>query len=102
MASSRRTVISKVTLILLKCLDGDRHSPTEIAAATGLPPVDHPPTDLGLVCDLATWRILERTADGRYGVGLAPRRIAASGFVVDVRAQTPRAGGPGTGVFDAG
>ena len=42
-----------------------------------------------LVCDLATWRILERTADGRYGVGLALRPIAASGFVVDVPAQAP-------------
>ena len=40
MASSGRTVLGKVALILLKCLDGDRHSPTEIAAATGLPPVN--------------------------------------------------------------
>ena len=37
MASSRRTVLGKVTLILLKCLDGTCHSRTEITAATGLP-----------------------------------------------------------------
>jgi DNA-binding IclR family transcriptional regulator len=97
MASSRRTVISKVTLILLKYLDGT-HSPlTEITAATGLPPS----TTHRLVCDLATWRILERTADGRYGVGPALRRIAASGFVVDVRAQAPLVLAELVQVFDA-
>ena len=97
MASSRRTVISKVTLILPKCLDGTCHSLTEIAAATGLPLS----TTHRLVCDLATWRILERTADGRYGVGLALRRIAASGFVVDVRAQAPLVLADLVQVFDA-
>jgi hypothetical protein len=37
MTNSRRTIISKVTLILPKCLDGTCHSPTEITAATGCP-----------------------------------------------------------------
>ena len=97
MASSRRTIISKATLILPKCLDGTCHSLTEIAAATGLPPS----TPHRLVCDLATWRILERTADGRHGVGLALRRLAASGFVVDVRAQAPLALADLVQAFDA-
>src|SRR5689334_17658004 len=86
MVSSRRTVLSKVTLILFECLDGDRRSVTEIAGATGLPLS----TTHRLVRDLATWRLLERTTDGRYGVGLALRRIATSGFVVDVRARAPQ------------
>ena len=97
MASSRRTVISKVTLILLKYLDGSCHSLTEIAAATGLPLS----TVHRLVCDLATWRILERTADGRYGVGLALRRLAAAGFVVDVSARAPLVLADLVQVFDA-
>ena len=97
MASSRRTVISKVALILLECLDGTCHSLTEIAAATGLPLS----TTHRLVRDLATWRILERTADGRYGVGLALRRIAARGFVVDLRARAPHVLADLVQVFDA-
>ena len=86
MASSRRTVINKVTLILPKCLDGTCHSLAHRDRRRGRLPLS---TVHRLVCDLATWRILERTADGRHGVGLALRPIAASGFVVDVRAQAP-------------
>ena len=97
MASSRQTVISKVTLILLKYLDGTCHSLTEIAAATGLPLS----TTHRLVHDLATWRILERTADGHYRVGLVLRRIAARGFVVDVRARAPHLLADLVQVFDA-
>jgi DNA-binding IclR family transcriptional regulator len=70
-----RTVISKAAVILMTYLDGDVHTLTEIAAATGLPLS----TAHRLVRELAAWRILERTDEGDYCVGLPLRLIGSAG-----------------------
>jgi DNA-binding IclR family transcriptional regulator len=75
MTAAGRTVISKAAVILMTYLDGDVHTLTEIAAATGLPLS----TAHRLVRELAAWRILERTDDGEYCVGLPLRLIASGG-----------------------
>ena len=70
-----RTVVSKAAGILMTYLNGEAHTLSEIAAATGLPLS----TAHRLVRELAAWRILERTEDGGYCVGLPLRLIGASG-----------------------
>jgi DNA-binding IclR family transcriptional regulator len=71
--ASGRTVISKAALILMTFLEGNVHSMTEIARATGLPAS----TAHRLARELAAWGILERTEDGHYRVG-SPLRLIGS------------------------
>jgi len=74
-----RTVISKVSAILVAISEGSR-TLTEIAARTGLPLS----TVHRLATELAAWRVLERTTDGSYRAGSPLRTIGstgASGFV---------------------
>jgi DNA-binding IclR family transcriptional regulator len=84
---SGRTVTSKVTAILMAFARGSTHSLTELAKLTGLPVS----TTHRLANELAARRLLERTEDGAYRIGLplrmigAPTRGAAAGI---------RAGGP--------
>jgi DNA-binding IclR family transcriptional regulator len=74
-APAGRTVISKAAVILMTYLNGDVHTLTEIATATGLPLS----TAHRLVRELAAWKILERTDEGDYCVGLPLRLIGGSG-----------------------
>jgi DNA-binding IclR family transcriptional regulator len=74
-AAPGRTVISKAAVILLTYLNGDVHTLSEIATATGLPLS----TAHRLVRQLAAWKILERTDDGDYCVGLPLRLIGGAG-----------------------
>jgi DNA-binding IclR family transcriptional regulator len=66
-----RSVISKVTAILMTFTSGNAHSLTEIARLAGLPIS----TAHRLASELAAWRILERTEDGCYRIGLPLRMI---------------------------
>lgn len=66
-----RSVTSKVTSILTTFTEGSEHSLTEIARRTGLPIS----TAHRLTAELASWRLLERTDDGNYRVGLQLRII---------------------------
>ena len=70
-ADSGRSVTSKVTAILMTFTGGSVHSLTEIARLTGLPIS----TAHRLANELTSWRILERTEDGYYRVGLPLRMI---------------------------
>jgi DNA-binding IclR family transcriptional regulator len=74
-ATAGRTVISKAAVILMTYLNGEVHTLTEIATATGLPLS----TAHRLVRELAAWKILERTDDGDYCVGLPLRLIGSAG-----------------------
>ncbi|NMH97717.1 IclR family transcriptional regulator [Pseudonocardia acidicola] len=75
-AAAGRTVVSKAAAILMTFLDdGCVHSLTEIAAATGLPLS----TAHRLARELVAWRILDRTEDGDYRVGLPLRLIGSAG-----------------------
>jgi DNA-binding IclR family transcriptional regulator len=84
--AENRTVISKAVVILMTYLHGDGHTLTEIATATGLPFS----TTHRLVRELAAWRILERTDDGVYFIGLPLRligRVAGRGSRLEDRAS---------------
>jgi DNA-binding IclR family transcriptional regulator len=70
---SGRSVTSKITSILMTFTEGSMHSLTEIARLAGLPVS----TTHRLTSELASWRLLERTDDGHYRVGLPLRMIAA-------------------------
>jgi DNA-binding IclR family transcriptional regulator len=70
-ADSGRSVISKVAAILMTFNGGGAHSLTEIAGRAGLPIS----TAHRLTTELAAWRMLERTEDGHYRVGLPLRMI---------------------------
>lgn len=70
---SGRSVTSKITSILLTFTEGSAHSLTEIARLAGLPVS----TAHRLTSELASWRLLERTEDGSYRVGLPLRTIGA-------------------------
>jgi DNA-binding IclR family transcriptional regulator len=74
LSASSRTVISKAASILMTFLEGNVHSMTEIARATGLPAS----TAHRLARELAVWGILERTEDGQYRVGLPLRLIGST------------------------
>jgi len=78
---SGRSVTSKITSILLTFTEGSEHSLTEIARLAGLPVS----TAHRLTAELVSWRLLERTDDGRYRVGLPLRMIGAGGADETVR-----------------
>jgi DNA-binding IclR family transcriptional regulator len=69
-----RTVISKVSAILVAISEGSR-TLTEIAARTELPLS----TVHRLATELAAWRVLERTTDGSYRAGPPLRTIGSTG-----------------------
>jgi len=69
---SGRSVTSKITSILMTFTEGSAHSLTEIARLAGLPVS----TAHRLTSELASWRLLERTDDGHYRVGLPLRMIS--------------------------
>jgi DNA-binding IclR family transcriptional regulator len=69
-----RTVISKTATILMVYLGGASHSLTEIAAITGLPLS----TAHRLLCEMASWGLLERVDSGEYRVGFPLRAIGAA------------------------
>jgi DNA-binding IclR family transcriptional regulator len=71
---SGRSVTSKITSILMTFTEGSEHSLTEIARLAGLPVS----TAHRLTSELASWRLLERTDDGNYRVGLPLRMIGAN------------------------
>lgn len=68
---SGRSVTSKITSILMTFTEGSEHSLTEIARLAGLPVS----TAHRLTSELASRRLLERTADGQYRAGLPLRTI---------------------------
>ena len=68
-----RSVTSKVTAILMVFADGDVHSLTEIAASADLPTS----TAHRLASELVAWRLLERTEERHYRIGLPLRMIAS-------------------------
>jgi DNA-binding IclR family transcriptional regulator len=70
-AESGRSVASRVTAILLAFCSGGTHSLTEVARVTGLPVS----TAHRLLGELTSRRVLERTADGNYRIGLPLRMI---------------------------
>jgi DNA-binding IclR family transcriptional regulator len=70
---SGRSVTSKITSILMTFTEGSEHSLTEIARLAGLPIS----TAHRLTSELASWRILERTEEGHYRVGLPLRMMSA-------------------------
>jgi DNA-binding IclR family transcriptional regulator len=69
-----RSVTNKITSILMTFTEGSEHTLTEISQLAGLPIS----TAHRLTSELASWRLLERTADGRYRAGL-PLRMMGSG-----------------------
>jgi len=73
-AETGRSVTSKITSILLTFNQGSEHSLTEIARLAGLPIS----TAHRLTAELASWRLLERTDDGRYRAGLPLRTISTN------------------------
>ena len=70
-AESGRSVASRITAILLAFHSGGTHSLTEIARLTGLPVS----TTHRLLGELTSRRVLERTPDGDYRIGLPLRMI---------------------------
>ena len=68
-----RSVTSKVTAILLAFADGGVHTLTEIAAIANLPTS----TAHRLASELVAWRLLERTEERSYRIGLPLRMIAS-------------------------
>ena len=75
-----RSVTNKITSILMTFTEGSEHTLTEIAQLAGLPIS----TAHRLTSELASWRLLERTPDGRYRAGL-PLRMMGSGDAVPAR-----------------
>lgn len=74
-AEAGRSVTSKVNAILVAFTQGNAHSLTEIAQLADLPIS----TAHRLTAELASWRMLERSADGQYRPGLALRMISTIG-----------------------
>src|ERR1700754_1284558 len=68
-----RSVTSKVTAILMVFADGGVHTLTEIANCANLPTS----TAHRLVSELVAWRLLERTEERSYRIGLPLRMIAS-------------------------
>ena len=68
-----RSVCSKVTAILMVFADGDVHTVTEIAGSAHLPTS----TAHRLASELVAWRLLERTEERHYRIGLPLRMIAS-------------------------
>jgi DNA-binding IclR family transcriptional regulator len=69
-----RSVTNKITSILMTFTEGSEHTLTEISQLANLPIS----TAHRLTSELASWRLLERTTDGRYRAGL-PLRMMGSG-----------------------
>jgi DNA-binding IclR family transcriptional regulator len=69
-----RSVTNKITSILMTFTEGSEHTLTEISQLAGLPIS----TAHRLTSELASWRLLERTIDGRYRAGL-PLRMMGTG-----------------------
>jgi len=67
-----RTVTSKVADILMVIAAGGEHTMTEIANAAALPTS----TAHRLASELVAWRLLERTEERSYRIGLPLRMIA--------------------------
>jgi DNA-binding IclR family transcriptional regulator len=86
-AESGRSVTSKVTAILMVFSRGDAYSLTELAQLTGLPIS----TAHRLAGELAARRLLERTADGGYRIGLPLRMIGAGATIPGPVAAPPAA-----------
>jgi DNA-binding IclR family transcriptional regulator len=74
---SGRSVTSKITSILLAFTEGSEYSLTEIARLAGLPVS----TAHRLTAELTSWRLLDRTEEGHYRVGLPLRMIGAGDAV---------------------
>ena len=68
-----RSVTSKVTAILMAFADGDIHTLTEIANLANLPTS----TAHRLAAELVAWRLLERTEERSYRIGLPLRMIGS-------------------------
>jgi DNA-binding IclR family transcriptional regulator len=68
-----RSVTNKITSILMTFTEGSEHTLTEISQLAGLPIS----TAHRLTSELASWRLLERTADGRYRAGLVLRMMGS-------------------------
>lgn len=84
-----RSVISKISGILLAISEGSGHTLTEIAARSDLPLS----TVHRLATELAAWRVLERDEDGRFRAGQPLRTIGAG-----CGPSSPIAGGDGPGI----
>ncbi len=81
-----RSVTSKITSILITFTEGSEHSLTEIARLAGLPIS----TAHRLTCELASWRLLERTEDGLYRAGLPLRMIGTGdGCPASIQERAP-------------
>jgi DNA-binding IclR family transcriptional regulator len=70
-AEPSRSVVSRLTAILLTFRSGNSHSVTEIARLTRLPVS----TAHRLTAELASWQLLRRASDGRYEVGANLQRL---------------------------
>ena len=68
-----RSVTSKVTAILMAFADDGVHTLTEIACCANLPTS----TAHRLASELVAWRLLERTEERSYRIGLPLRMIAS-------------------------
>ena len=71
--SSDRSVVGKAAAILMTFRNGYRHTMTDIAESTGIPPS----TVHRLIKDLTASQLLERTEEGDYRLGL-PIRLSAT------------------------
>ena len=86
-----RSVTSKVTAILMVFADDGVHTLTEIAASAHLPTS----TAHRLASELVAWRLLERTEERHYRIGLPLRMIASEYSESEVCSTTPdRDAGP--------
>jgi DNA-binding IclR family transcriptional regulator len=79
-----RSVTSKVTAILMAFGDGAVLTLTEIAGIAKLPTS----TAHRLASELLAWRLLERTADGSYQIGLPLRIIGKEATDFDILSRT--------------
>jgi DNA-binding IclR family transcriptional regulator len=75
-----RSAVSRITAILSTFLSGRSHSVTEMARMTGLPVS----TTHRIAVDLASWRLLHRTSDGRYRVGIILRQLGGQAWSMPV------------------
>src|SRR6201999_1316083 len=79
-----RSVTSKVTAILMAFADDGVHTLTDIACCAHLPTS----TAHRLVSELVAWRLLERTEERSYRIGLPLRMIASDYSEAEVGTYT--------------
>ena len=79
-----RSVTSKVTAILMAFADDGVHTLTEVASCANLPTS----TAHRLVSELVAWRLLERTEERSYRIGLPLRMIASEYSEAEVGTYT--------------